>query len=48
MASQAYREKVNLKKEKQAEEVWTKISKEPKLARLLELHAKIKELKKKR
>jgi len=44
MASEAYREKVNLKKEKQAEEVWSKISKEPKLAGLLDLHNKIKEL----
>jgi len=44
MASEAYREKVNLKKEKQAEEVWSKISKEPKLVGLLDLHNKIKEL----
>ena len=32
----------NQKKEKQAEEVWSKISKEPKLSGLLELHEKIK------
>ena len=42
MSGQAYREKVNQKKEKQAEEVWSKISKEPKLTGLLELHEKIK------
>ena len=38
MSGEAYKEKVNLKKEKQAEEVWSKISKEPKLAGLLNLH----------
>jgi peptidoglycan hydrolase CwlO-like protein len=48
MASEAYREKVNLKKEKQAEEVWDKISQIPKLAGLLDLHNKIKDLEKKR
>ena len=48
MASQAYKEKVNQKKQKQAEEVWSKIAKEPKLAQLLELHSKIKDLEKKR
>jgi hypothetical protein len=29
MASEAYKEKANLKKEKQAEEVWNKISQIP-------------------
>lgn len=44
MASEAYKEKINLKKEKQAEQVWNKISEIPKLAGLLELHNKIKGL----
>ena len=48
MSGQAYREKVNLKKEKQAEEVWSKVAKEPKLAGLLDLHNKIKALEKNR
>lgn len=48
MASQAYREKANLKKEKQAEEVWTKIAEIPELSPLIQLHEKIKDLEKRR
>lgn len=48
MSSEAYKEKANQKKEKQAEEVWNKISQIPKLAGLLDLHNKIKDLEKKR
>jgi hypothetical protein len=48
MASEAYKEKTNLKKEKQAEEVWTKISQIPELTPLLNLHEKIKDLEKRR
>lgn len=44
MASEAYREKANLKKEKQAEEVWNKIAEVPELSPLLQLHEKIKDL----
>lgn len=48
MASEAYKEKTNLKKQQQADELWTKVSEEPRLAGLLDLHNKIKDLEKKR
>ncbi len=48
MASQAYKQKTTLKKEKQAEQVWNKISNIPKLQGLLDLHNKIKDLEKTR
>lgn len=35
MASEAYKEKTNLKKEKQAEDVWNKISQMPELTPLI-------------
>ena len=48
MASEAYKEKANLKKERQAEEVWNKISQIPQLSPLMDLHHKIKDLEVKR
>lgn len=48
MTSEAYKEKTTLKKEKQAEEVWDRISQIPELAPLFGLHEKIKGLEKSR
>ena len=44
MASEAYKEKANQKKERQAEEVWNKISHIAELTPLMDLHHKIKDL----
>ena len=48
MASQAYKESMNLKKEKQAENVWKKIGDVKELNSLIQLHDKIKDVEKRR
>lgn len=48
MASQAYKANMNLKKEKQAQEIWQKIEENPSLKPLADLHHKITDVEIKR
>ena len=48
MASQAYMANMNLKKHKQAEQLWKKINDNPQLKGLSQLHTKIEDVEKSR